>query len=406
MTRPDSPAEWETAERLVSAVEQLSLARSVDAVVAIVRTAARQLVGADGASFILKEGDCCFYVDEDAIAPMFKGRRFPESICIGGWAMRNREPVVIEDVYQDQRIPIEAYRPTFIRSLVMVPVRVAAPIAAIGTYWADPHAPTEREVRLLQTLANSTSVAMENIEVYAALERRVAERTAALELKNKELDRFTHSVAHDLKAPLRSIDGFSGILMEQHGPTLNPDARRLLEVVRRSALHMTRLIDDLLAYARMDARPRQRQTVDIAVLVSEVLGERGDELRSRHTEVTRSFELREVSGDPDGLRMALRNLIDNALKFTPADRTPQIEISCRAIDGQAVVSVRDHGIGFDMKFHDRIFEIFERLHGQAEFPGTGVGLAIVRKAMERMGGSARAESTRGEGATFFLELPG
>lgn len=406
MIRPDSPAEWETAERLVSAVEQLSLARSVETVVAIVRTAARQLVGAEGASFILKEGDCCFYVDEDAIAPMFKGRRFPESICIGGWAMRNREPVVIGDVYQDQRIPIEAYRPTFIRSLVMVPVRVAAPIAAIGTYWAEPHAPTEREVRLLQTLANSTSVALENIEVYAALERRVAERTAELELKNRELGRFTHSVAHDLKAPLRSIEGFSGILMEQHGPALNPEARRLLEVVRRSALHMTRLIDDLLSYARMDARPLRRQRVDIAVLVSEVLGERGEELRSRSTEVTRSFALREVSGDPDGLRMALRNLVDNALKFTPPDRTPRIEVSCRAIGGKAVVSVRDHGIGFDMKFHDRIFEIFERLHGQSEFPGTGVGLAIVRKAMERMGGAARAESAPGEGATFFLELPG
>lgn len=405
MSSPDHPTQWETAERLVAAVEQLSLARSVDTVIGIVRTIARQLVGADGASFIMKDGDQCFYADEDAIAPMFKGRRFPQSICIGGWAMRHRAPVVIEDVYQDERIPIEAYRPTFIRSLVMVPVRVDEPIAAIGTYWANPHAPTEREVRLLQTLANSTSVAMENIEVYAGLERRVAERTAALELKNKELDRFTHSVAHDLKAPLRSIEGFSGILVSQHGPALDPEARRLLEVVRRSALQMGQLIDDLLAYARMDAKPLRRQTVDIAVLVSEVLGERGEELRARHTEVTRSFDQREVCGDPDGLRMALRNLVDNALKFTPADRTPQIEIGCHASDGKALVTVRDHGIGFDMKYHGRIFEIFERLHGQAEYPGTGVGLAIVRKAMERMGGSARAESAPGEGATFFLELP-
>jgi diguanylate cyclase (GGDEF)-like protein len=167
--------------RLVLAVQQLSLARDLATVQRIVRSAARELTGCDGATFVLREDGKCHYADEDAIAPLWKGRRFPLESCISGWAMLHKQPAAIGDIYEDARIPHEAYRPTFVKSLVMVPIRAIDPIGAIGNYWAHRHEATEDEIELLQALADSTSVALENVRVYEELERRVQERTAALQ---------------------------------------------------------------------------------------------------------------------------------------------------------------------------------------------------------------------------------
>ncbi|NWL80553.1 diguanylate cyclase [Pseudomonas taiwanensis] len=174
-------------ECLVRAIQELSLARNLDRIAEIVRSAARELVGADGATFVLRDGDRCFYKDEDAISPLWKGLRFPMETCISGWAMINREPAVIEDIYQDPRIPHDAYRPTFVKSLVMVPIRSMAPVGAIGTYWATPRLANMREVGLLQALADSTSVAMENVQLYDELEQRVIARTQDLVAANRLL---------------------------------------------------------------------------------------------------------------------------------------------------------------------------------------------------------------------------
>ena len=173
--------------RLVQAVQELSLARSLPEVQRIVRTAARELTGCDGASFVLRDDDKCYYADEDAIAPLWKGSRFPLTDCVSGWAMLNRDSAVIPDIYRDARVPHEAYRPTFVKSLVMVPIRKLDPIGAIGNYWAYERQPSEQEISLLQALADATSVAMENVQIYAELEDRVRERTAALERANEEI---------------------------------------------------------------------------------------------------------------------------------------------------------------------------------------------------------------------------
>lgn len=166
-------------ERLTAVVQKLSQVRSIEEIVEIVRHAGRKLVGSDGSTFVLRDGDMCHYVDEDAIGPLWKGKKFPMSACISGWAMLNKQPAVIEDIYSDARIPHEAYRPTFVKSLVMVPIRGRDPIGAIGSYWASQHRATTEEVRILQALADSTSVAMENVRFLRELEEEKA-RTRAL----------------------------------------------------------------------------------------------------------------------------------------------------------------------------------------------------------------------------------
>lgn len=173
--------------RLVQVVQDLSLARQLEAITAIVRVAARELTHADGASFVLRDQDQCFYVDEDAIAPLWKGQRFPMEICIGGWTMNHCQPVIIPDIYGDERIPFSAYQPTFVKSLVMVPIRTIQPIGAIGVYWANLRQPTQSEVDLLQALADTTAVALENVKIYSELEQRVQHRTAELEVANTRL---------------------------------------------------------------------------------------------------------------------------------------------------------------------------------------------------------------------------
>lgn len=154
------------AGELISVVQRLSLARSLSEVQTIVARAARRMTGADGATFVMRDGDYCFYADEDAISPLWKGQRFPLESCISGWVMRNRQSTAIEDIYKDDRIPHEAYRPTFVTSLAMLPIRQLRPIGAIGNYWASTHRPTEHELALLQALADSTAVAIENVYTY------------------------------------------------------------------------------------------------------------------------------------------------------------------------------------------------------------------------------------------------
>lgn len=198
-------------QRLVGVVQELSLVRDMEGLQAIVRRAARELTGADGATFVLRDGDQCFYVDEDAIEPLWKGLRFPMEICVSGWVMLNRRPAVIEDIYLDERVPHDAYRPTFVKSLATVPIRTASPIGAIGNFWARPHRPSVHQLSLLQALADTTAVALENLAIHAELEQRVRDRTAELEARNEEIRQL--SITDELTS-LRNRRGFV-LLAEQ-----------------------------------------------------------------------------------------------------------------------------------------------------------------------------------------------
>jgi len=190
---PVSP-EFVSAQ-LIGAVQSLSLARSLLEIQKIVRHAARQLTGADGATFLLLDGDYCHYADEDAISPLWKGQRIPAAECIGGWTMRHRQAVAIEDIYNDDRIPQDVYRPTFVRSLAMVPIRQLDPLGAIGNYWAEQHRATDQELALLQALADTTAVALENVRIYQALNEARMETLSRLALaaEYRDDDTFEHT---------------------------------------------------------------------------------------------------------------------------------------------------------------------------------------------------------------------
>ena len=238
------------------------------------------------------------------------------------------------------------------------------------------------------------------------LEQRVAERTASLEAVLRELESFTNTVAHDLKAPLRGIDGYSRLLREEAAERLTGDDRNLLDRVVDNAGQMQRLIDDLLAYARLERRAPHLRAVDLTPTVAAVRQRLQDTIDRCGAEITLTLPPLTVHADADDLAMVLLQLLDNALKFSCAATPPRIEIGGRAEAQRSVLWIKDNGIGFDPRYHDRIFGIFERLERAEDYPGTGIGLALVYKTLERMDGRVWAESAPGEGAVFYVELPG
>lgn len=250
--------------------------------------------------------------------------------------------------------------------------------------------------------------------MHAGLEQRVRERTAELEAKHREMERFTYSVSHDLKAPLRGIDGYSRMLQLVHGDLLDDGARDLVARIRHGAGQMNQLIHDLLAYCHLEQRQVRCTRVDLVDLARRAIEARraDDPGLGSGPGLERVLQLEApdtpvmACADADGLAMVLRNLIDNALKFSARSQPPCVRLRVsHGEDGCAMLSVHDNGIGFDMQYHDRIFEIFQRLERAEAYPGTGIGLAIVRKAMQRMGGRVWAQGEPGRGAVFHLEMP-
>lgn len=391
-------------EQLVTVVQELSLARDLETIMGIVRRAARELTGADGATFILRDGQLCHYADEYAIAPLWKGQRFPMSACISGWAMLNRQPVVIEDIYSDPRIPHDAYRPTFVKSLAMVPIRTLDPIGAIGNYWAERRLASPDELKLLQALADTTAVAMENVRVYSELEQRVSDRTADLEAANKELEAFSYAVSHDLRAPLRHIEGFTRLLAQDCGDLLSEPGRHYLSRIRHAAQRMDQLIEDLLALSHTTQAPVERQTVDLSRMAWEI----ASDLQASAPQRQADFVIAEgLSAQSDGrlLRVVLENLLSNAWKFSSKQPKARIEVgSLTTPEERTAYYVKDNGAGFDMAHADKLFGVFQRLHSEGDFPGTGVGLATVQRIIHKHGGRIWAQAAINQGATFFFTL--
>jgi light-regulated signal transduction histidine kinase (bacteriophytochrome) len=239
----------------------------------------------------------------------------------------------------------------------------------------------------------------------ADLERRVAERTAQLGDANKQLEAFSYSVAHDLKAPLRAVSGFSNALMEDYGSKLDGEARQYLHSIARGAKTMGKLIDDLLAFSRQGLKEMEPSRIDMDEMAKSVFEELRRAAPERKLEC-RLNSLPSARGDRAMVRQIWVNLLSNAIKFTEPKDYPVIEAGCAETSGdQNIYYVKDNGAGFDMSYADKLFGIFQRLHSGKDFEGTGVGLAIVRRIVQRHGGRIWAEGRVNEGATFHFTLP-
>jgi PAS domain S-box-containing protein len=236
------------------------------------------------------------------------------------------------------------------------------------------------------------------------LEKRVIERTVLLEAANKELEAFSYSVSHDLRTPLRAIDGFSQALLEDYRDTLDDTAKSYLDRSRKATQHMGRLIDDMLKLSQVTRIKFRYECVDLSTMVRTI----SENFQKNNPDRTVHVIIREgvfVKGDPSLLRIALENLVGNAWKFTGKEAQPEVEFGATVREGKTACFIRDNGVGFEMAYVDKLFGAFQRLHTSVEFPGTGIGLATVRRIMNRHGGQVWAEAEVGKGATFYFTIP-
>jgi light-regulated signal transduction histidine kinase (bacteriophytochrome) len=225
-----------------------------------------------------------------------------------------------------------------------------------------------------------------------------------LEVANRELESFSYSVSHDLRAPLRAIHGYTQILMEDYEANLDAEGKRICGIISTEARHMGQLIDDLLAFSRLSRKPIHTSRIDMKNLAISVL----NELLKEEERLRIDFKIRRlpsVMGDSSLMRQVWVNLLSNAIKFTSKKERAVVELGSRRDGDEIVYYVRDSGAGFDMQYADKLFGVFQRLHGESEFEGTGVGLAIVQRVIHRHGGRIWAEAELEKGATFYFALP-
>ncbi len=395
---------------LLDAVTALASARDEASVCAIVRRAARELTAADGVTFVLRQGGFCYYADEDAIAPLWKGARFPLESCISGWVMLNKRYTAIADIYADERIPHAAYRPTFVKSLLMMPVRRENPIGAIGAYWATHHTATPLEIGVLQSLADAAALALYNVQLDGELKTALRqERNAreAAESASRLKDEFLALLSHELRTPLHVINNWLWQLKQ--GKSVSPDIlKKALEVIERNTALQGRLVDDLLDVSRAVAGKLSidSRLVDLAALCAAVVenGQPAARDKSISLEMGNTDNAR-VWGDPDRLQQVIWNVISNAIKFSGRDG--RVRVHVKRNGARASIEVIDNGLGVPGDFLPFMFERFRQADSSMtrRQGGLGLGLTIVREIMALHGGTVSAESPgENQGTTIRLEF--
>lgn len=298
-----------------------------------------------------------------------------------------------------------------IRSIIGAPmIHDGKIIGVVAVCWKERHTIANQEVRLLEVAAERGSPCIVSAQLYRRtrelqeeLERRVQERTAELEFANKELEAFSYSVSHDLRAPLRAINGFSGALMEDYASKLDLQGRNYLEIILTNTRTMAQLIDDLLQFSRLGRKEVVKSVVDMNEIANDVVREVRRAYPMETVEVNIS-ELPRAFCDAAMIRQVFVNLIGNAFKFSRDSSSPTVEIFSIEDERGVIYAVRDNGVGFDMKYRDKLFGVFQRLHSAEEFEGSGVGLAIVQRIIRAHGGRIWAEGKVGAGATFYFSV--
>jgi PAS domain S-box-containing protein len=339
-----------------------------------------------------------------------------------GTALRTGTPDFCNDIAAAARMKPwhEATRKLGLLANASFPFQLrGATVGALVLYVGETGYFLDDEMRLMVSVASEISLALEALEteqqrnqaeqkvhqLNAELERRVLERTAQLEAANKELEAFSYSVSHDLRAPLRAVNGFAGMVLHEFGPQVPADARHYLERIRNGAKRMGELIDDLLAFSRLSRESMSCRVVDSLKLLQAVLEESAPQREGRQIEI-KVGHLPPCCGDPALLKQVWVNLISNAIKYTGGRESAIIEIGCEQNNGKNIFFVRDNGAGFNMKYANKLFGVFQRLHRADEFEGTGVGLAIVQRIIHRHGGRIWADAAEGHGATFYFTIEG
>lgn len=384
---------------LIRAVQRLSCCHDLSEVMAVLRETARNLTGADGVTVVLRDGDLCHYADENAIAPLWKGHRFPMKTCISGWCMLHREQVTIPDIYVDSRIPHDAYRPTFVKSLAMTPIRSEDPIGAIGAYWADHHQASTEELEILQALGDSASVAIANVQLIDSLKEA-----------NQRKDEFLAMLAHELRNPLAPIRNALHILR------LRPDdaviIERTREIMERQVQHLAQIVDDLLDVSRLTQGKvtLHRERLDLTRLVRQSAEDRRNLLEMAG--LTLNIQLPQipvwVMGDATRLTQVLGNVLDNAGKFTPPGGMVNVSLTLGAQGNRAAVTVRDTGIGIESEMLPHIFETFAQSDRSLDRSrgGLGLGLSVAKGLLDMHEGTIEASSGgSGRGTEITFQLP-
>jgi PAS domain S-box-containing protein len=277
-------------------------------------------------------------------------------------------------------------------------------IGANGSLMKKTEGKPDRLLGIARDITDQKQAEEEIRRLNQELEQRVKNRTAQLEAANKELEAFAYSVSHDLRAPLRHIDGFVELLKNNLGTTLDKKGRNYMSTISASAHKMGQLIDDLLSFSRIGRLEIRLVSVNLEVIVRDIIREIKPDTDGRNIE-WQINKLPIVNGDSSMLRVVMMNLLSNAVKFTRTREEAVIEAGCESREGETVVFVRDNGVGFDKKYMDKLFGVFNRLHSADEFEGTGVGLAIVQRIIHRHGGRVWAEGEVDKGAAFYFSLP-
>jgi len=324
--------------------------------------------------------------------------------------LKRGEPQIIDTQTLPPGPETDALLASGVKRYMAVPMIAGGELIGALSFGGEQESFPEEQVLIAQEVATQLAIAIAQARLFERVKRnaeeleiRVRERTSALEAANKELESFSYSVSHDLRAPLRAIDGFSRIVQEDYAAKLDAEGRRLLGVIRDNSRKMGQLIDDLLEYSRLGRKPLSSAEIDMRRLVEEVLGElQASGGSSPRLDVG---ALPPARGDATLLKRVWTNLLANAVKFSSKRGQPVIEVSGQENGAQCVYCVKDNGAGFDMRYHEKLFKVFQRLHREDEFEGTGVGLAIVQRVISRHGGRVWAEGKVDEGAAFYVSLP-
>ncbi len=433
-------------ERLMPLLKELFIAHDEESIKIIVSKAVRDLTGADLATCDLFDKYMTQKAFEGTTVPLTV-QPFPLESYIAERIMADPEPLIIDDLQADDRIPDDIYRPVYIKSLIAIPIGRDAPFGAVTAYWSTNYSPESEVVKILNSLSELACAAMENIlglremepdgvdnaeglrsaagseesprrtqnELRAMLDEKTAELKsrdnvlrdyeAKIDKLDAEMQEFAFVASHDLQEPLRKIQAFGSMLSNKCKNTLNDEGQDCLTRLMNAASRMSSLLKSLLDYSRIATRANPFDLADLGELVRDAV----DDLMPSIKKSGGSIEIGNlpiIHADVAQMRQIFRNLINNAIKFRTENEPPHVQIYSNIENGICRIFIQDNGIGIKQEYIDLIFKPFQRLHGNgAPYEGTGMGLAICRKILDYHGGSIKVTSIPGEGSTFIIEVP-